>query len=146
MQVNFLRSFQNVIDFVAISPDYVELVFLIFDPVRREGLGVMDLMFILRMLRLCRIFRLIRHVPGLWILLYTLKVFDLVVSLSLSLFLYLSLSLSLSLSAFPFMIHVYTEDVTVMQDIQTHQTCAWSLDSTVYTEGMEAFYIPKVSS
>ena len=72
-KVNFLRSFQNVIDFVAISPDYVELLFLIFDPMRREGMAVMDLMFILRMLRLCRIFRLIRHVPGLWILLYTLK-------------------------------------------------------------------------
>nr|KAG5708101.1 hypothetical protein BaRGS_002837 [Batillaria attramentaria] len=72
-KINFLRSFQNIIDFVAISPDYVELLFLIFDPVRREGMAVMDLMFILRMLRLCRIFRLIRHVPGLWILLYTLK-------------------------------------------------------------------------
>ncbi|XP_070206113.1 potassium voltage-gated channel protein Shaw-like [Littorina saxatilis] len=72
-KANFLRSFQNVIDFVAISPDYVELLFLIFDPVRREGMAVMDLMVILRMLRLCRIFRLIRHVPGLWILLYTLK-------------------------------------------------------------------------
>lgn len=72
-KVNFLKSFQNIIDFVAISPDYVELLFLTFDPVRREGMVVMDLMFILRMLRLCRIFRLIRHVPGLWILLYTLK-------------------------------------------------------------------------
>ncbi|XP_076453389.1 potassium voltage-gated channel protein egl-36-like [Babylonia areolata] len=72
-KLNFFRSFQNVIDFVAISPDYVELIFLIFDPMRREGMAVMDLMFILRMLRLCRIFRLIRHVPGLWILLYTLK-------------------------------------------------------------------------
>ncbi|XP_025092087.1 potassium voltage-gated channel protein Shaw-like isoform X3 [Pomacea canaliculata] len=72
-KVNFLRSFQNIIDFVAISPDYVELLFLIIDPMRREGNIVMDLMFILRMLRLCRIFRLIRHVPGLWILLYTLK-------------------------------------------------------------------------
>ena len=72
-KINFFRSFQNIIDFVAISPDYVELLFLIFDPMNREGNTFMDLMFILRMLRLCRIFRLIRHVPGLWILLYTLK-------------------------------------------------------------------------
>ena len=72
-RLNFLRSFQNVIDFVAISPDYVELLFLNIEAIGREEMAVMDVIFILRMLRLCRIFRLIRHVPGLWILLYTLK-------------------------------------------------------------------------
>jgi hypothetical protein len=61
---------QNVIDFIAISPDYIELVLALVDPARRESFSIF---FVLRMLRLCRIFRLIRHVPGLWILLYTLK-------------------------------------------------------------------------
>ncbi|XP_052797376.1 potassium voltage-gated channel protein Shaw-like isoform X3 [Mya arenaria] len=70
----FCSSLQNIIDFIAIVPDYVEFILLCFSPqVRAGGLGFVDFIFILRMLRLCRIFRLIRHVPGLWILLYTLK-------------------------------------------------------------------------
>lgn len=69
----FCRSPQNIIDFVAIVPDYVEFIILAINPTGRSGLAVVEFIFILRMLRLCRIFRLIRHVPGLWILLYTLK-------------------------------------------------------------------------
>ncbi|XP_046554087.1 potassium voltage-gated channel protein Shaw-like isoform X1 [Haliotis rubra] len=69
----FIRALQNIIDFVAIVPDYIEFLFLVFDPLGRQGMPIMDFIFILRMLRLFRIFRLIRHVPGLWILLYTLK-------------------------------------------------------------------------
>ena len=69
----FCRSPQNIIDFIAIVPDYVEFVILAINPTGRSGLAVVEFIFILRMLRLCRIFRLIRHVPGLWILLYTLK-------------------------------------------------------------------------
>ena len=72
-KLRFCRSPQNVIDFVAIIPDYVEFIILAINPSGRQGLTVVEFIFILRMLRLCRIFRLIRHVPGLWILLYTLK-------------------------------------------------------------------------
>ena len=72
-KLRFCRSPQNIIDFVAIVPDYVEFIILAINPSGRQGLAVVEFIFILRMLRLCRIFRLIRHVPGLWILLYTLK-------------------------------------------------------------------------
>ncbi|KAL4223347.1 hypothetical protein ACF0H5_016818 [Mactra antiquata] len=72
-KLRFCTSLQNIIDFIAIVPDYVEFILLAFSPQIRSGLSFVDFIFILRMLRLCRIFRLIRHVPGLWILLYTLK-------------------------------------------------------------------------
>lgn len=72
-KLRFCSSLQNIIDFIAILPDYVEFILLCVSPQARAGLGFVDFIFILRMLRLCRIFRLIRHVPGLWILLYTLK-------------------------------------------------------------------------
>ncbi|XP_053375891.1 potassium voltage-gated channel protein Shaw-like isoform X3 [Mercenaria mercenaria] len=72
-KLRFCTSLQNIIDFIAIVPDYVEFILLCVSPQVRSGLSFVDFIFILRMLRLCRIFRLIRHVPGLWILLYTLK-------------------------------------------------------------------------
>ena len=72
-KLRFCTSLQNIIDFVAIVPDYVEFIILSMRPSIGHGLPFVDFIFILRMLRLCRIFRLIRHVPGLWILLYTLK-------------------------------------------------------------------------
>ncbi|XP_069135102.1 potassium voltage-gated channel protein Shaw-like isoform X3 [Argopecten irradians] len=71
-KVQFITALQNIIDFVAIVPDYIEFIIHAFHPSGSE-LPFMDFIVILRMLRLCRIFRLIRHVPGLWILLYTLK-------------------------------------------------------------------------
>ncbi|GFR75096.1 potassium voltage-gated channel protein Shaw [Elysia marginata] len=73
-KMNFLRALQNIVDFLAFAPDYVEIMFLMVGPGNgKEGVAVMEMLFILRILRLFRIFRLIRHVPGLWILLYTLK-------------------------------------------------------------------------
>ncbi|GFO26149.1 potassium voltage-gated channel protein shaw [Plakobranchus ocellatus] len=73
-KMDFLRALQNIVDFLAFAPDYVEIMFLIIGPGQgKEGVAVMEMLFILRILRLFRIFRLIRHVPGLWILLYTLK-------------------------------------------------------------------------
>nr|XP_022345974.1 potassium voltage-gated channel protein Shaw-like isoform X2 [Crassostrea virginica] len=68
----FITALQNIIDFVAILPDYIEFFLKLCNP-QGNDMPFMDFIFILRMLRLCRIFRLIRHVPGLWILLYTLK-------------------------------------------------------------------------
>ena len=73
-KADFLRALQNIVDFLAFAPDYVEIMFLVVGPDQgKEGVAVMEMLFILRILRLFRIFRLIRHVPGLWILLYTLK-------------------------------------------------------------------------
>ncbi|RUS72092.1 hypothetical protein EGW08_020137, partial [Elysia chlorotica] len=73
-KLNFLRALQNIVDLLAFAPDYVEIMFLLVGPGQgKEGVAVMEMLFILRILRLFRIFRLIRHVPGLWILLYTLK-------------------------------------------------------------------------
>lgn len=71
-KIQFITALQNIIDFVAIVPDYIEFIIHAIYPTETE-LPFMDFIVILRMLRLCRIFRLIRHVPGLWILLYTLK-------------------------------------------------------------------------
>ena len=71
-KIQFITALQNIIDFVAILPDFIEFIIKATGPNGGE-LPFMDFIFILRMLRLCRIFRLIRHVPGLWILLYTLK-------------------------------------------------------------------------
>ncbi|XP_048763849.2 potassium voltage-gated channel protein Shaw-like isoform X3 [Ostrea edulis] len=68
----FITALQNIIDFIAILPDYIEFFLKLSNPQGNDW-PFMDFIFILRMLRLCRIFRLIRHVPGLWILLYTLK-------------------------------------------------------------------------
>lgn len=72
-KANFVRAMQNIVDFLAFAPDYVELLFLVTDHHQKEGVAIMEMLFILRILRLFRIFRLIRHVPGLWILLYTLR-------------------------------------------------------------------------
>lgn len=72
-KIKFLTALQNIIDLIAILPDYIEFALLFVDTHGRGAIRVVDFIFILRMLRLCRIFRLIRHVPGLWILLYTLK-------------------------------------------------------------------------
>ena len=63
-KVNFLRALQNIVDFLAFAPDYVEIMFLLVGPGQgKEGVAVMEMLFILRILRLFRIFRLIRHVP-----------------------------------------------------------------------------------
>lgn len=71
-KLQFITTAQNIIDILAILPDYVEFIIYIINP-SGEKMPFMEFIVILRMLRLCRIFRLIRHVPGLWILLYTLK-------------------------------------------------------------------------
>lgn len=71
-KLQFITTAQNIIDILAILPDYVEFIIYIVNP-SGEKMPFMEFIVILRMLRLCRIFRLIRHVPGLWILLYTLK-------------------------------------------------------------------------
>jgi hypothetical protein len=62
----------GVVDILAIIPDYIQYtVYAIHPEMRYEG--DIDYIAILRVARVLRIFRLIRHVPGLWILIYTLK-------------------------------------------------------------------------
>lgn len=73
LKIKFLSSPLNIIDVVAILPDYVELVVISLDPDERKVSSFVDFIFILRIIRILRVFRLIRHVPGLWILLFTLR-------------------------------------------------------------------------
>lgn len=72
-KVKFLLSLQNVIDFLAVLPDFVQMIIIRVSPLQSPKASFVDFMFIIRVTRLFRIFRLIRHVPGLWILFYTLK-------------------------------------------------------------------------
>lgn len=68
----YLTSLMGMVDILAIIPDYVQFfVYAIHPEMRYEG--DIDYIAILRVARVLRIFRLIRHVPGLWILVYTLK-------------------------------------------------------------------------
>lgn len=68
----YIRSLMGFIDLLALIPDYVQLILLAVEPdsVDKEATKIIT---ILKVTRILRIFRLIRHVPGLWILIYTLK-------------------------------------------------------------------------
>lgn len=72
-KIKFLLSLQNIIDFLAVLPDFVQMIIIRVSPLQSPKATFVDFMFIIRVTRLFRIFRLIRHVPGLWILFYTLK-------------------------------------------------------------------------
>ncbi|XP_071140111.1 potassium voltage-gated channel protein Shaw-like [Mytilus edulis] len=71
-RLRYMRSVMGVIDLVALLPDYVQLLILVFDPVL-AGTDTAKIIAILKVTRVLRIFRLVRHIPGLWILIYTLK-------------------------------------------------------------------------
>jgi len=62
----------GVIDLLAILPDFVAIIILLVKPDLHYE-GSVDFIAILKISRVLRIFRLVRHVPGLWILVYTLK-------------------------------------------------------------------------
>ena len=72
-KLHFLISFMPVIDLLAILPDYVELLIYSIDPELELDVTAVQYISLLRVARVLRIFRLIRHVPGLWILVYTLR-------------------------------------------------------------------------
>lgn len=72
-KLSFMLSPLNIIDFIAILPDYVELIIISFNPEERNTGSFVDFIFILRIIRIFRILRLIRHVPGLWILIFTVR-------------------------------------------------------------------------
>lgn len=68
----YMTSLMGVVDILAIIPDYVQFIVYAIHPEMRYD-GNINYIAILRVARVLRIFRLIRHVPGLWILFYTLK-------------------------------------------------------------------------
>lgn len=70
---HFVFSLLSIIDLLAIFPDLVEITLLISDSNLRENLEAVNFLNVLRVMRMLRIFRLFRHVPGLWILIYTLR-------------------------------------------------------------------------
>ncbi|XP_012944267.1 potassium voltage-gated channel subfamily C member 3 [Aplysia californica] len=70
----FIISFNAVIDVLAILPDYVEIIIhSLYPESSGEPNNFVQTMPFLRLLRAFRIFRLVRRVPGLWIMVYTLK-------------------------------------------------------------------------
>lgn len=72
-KLKFITSVVGVIDVLAILPDYVEMIVYAADPELVFDSTAVNLLAFLKIFRVLRIFRLIRHVPGLWILVYTLK-------------------------------------------------------------------------
>lgn len=69
----FFISILSLVDVLAILPDYVELMVYSISPELQKDVTAVHYISILRVARVLRIFRLIRHVPGLWILVYTLR-------------------------------------------------------------------------
>ena len=67
-----MRSIMGLIDLTALLPDYIHLIKVAIDPTLANSSST-KIITILKITRIQRIFRLVRHVPGLWILIYTLK-------------------------------------------------------------------------
>ena len=71
-RIRFFFSFLNMVDLVALLPDYIEVI--VINHVHNDSVSsIMHYITILRLIRILRIFRLIRHVSGLWVMMYTLK-------------------------------------------------------------------------
>lgn len=71
----FVRSLMNIIDLLALVPLYVQVILHSTDPefcYLNERL-VMEIMFILRIIRMFRIFHLVKHYQALKILVYAMK-------------------------------------------------------------------------
>ena len=71
-RIRYMRSLMGIIDLFALLPDYVQLFMLAINPDIVHG-ETTKIITILKVSRILRVFRLVRHVPGLWILIYTLK-------------------------------------------------------------------------
>ncbi|XP_069102246.1 voltage-gated potassium channel KCNC1-like [Argopecten irradians] len=71
-RLQYLTSLMGVIDLMALLPDYIEIIVYSVNPELQFD-GSVNFISVLRITRVLRIFRLIRHVPGLWILIYTLR-------------------------------------------------------------------------
>ncbi|XP_036364621.1 potassium voltage-gated channel protein Shaw-like isoform X3 [Octopus sinensis] len=68
----FVRDTLNIVDFIAILPDYIDII-VVYTVEANVALETMHYVNFLRIFRALRIFRLVRYVPGLWIMLYTFK-------------------------------------------------------------------------
>ncbi|XP_052828570.1 potassium voltage-gated channel protein Shaw-like [Octopus bimaculoides] len=68
----FAKNSLNYVDFVAILPDYIDII-VANTAETNVALETMHYVNFLRIFRALRIFRLVRYVPGLWIMLYTFK-------------------------------------------------------------------------
>ena len=62
----------GLIDLSALLPNYMHLIMVTIDPTLVKSSST-KIITILKVTRILRIFRLVRRVPGLWILIYTLK-------------------------------------------------------------------------
>jgi hypothetical protein len=67
-----MRSIMGLVDLTALLQDYIHLIMVATDPTLANSSST-KIITILEITRILRIFRLVRHVPGLWILIYTLK-------------------------------------------------------------------------
>lgn len=72
-RLKFATSVMGVIDLAAILPDFIELIVYAVRPDMITDSSAVEIIGLFQILRVLRIFRLIKHVPGLWILVYTLK-------------------------------------------------------------------------
>uniref|UniRef100_A0A0L8HTU5 Ion transport domain-containing protein n=1 Tax=Octopus bimaculoides TaxID=37653 RepID=A0A0L8HTU5_OCTBM len=68
----FAKNSLNFVDFAALVPDYIEIIAGHTLEVTL-AIKLMHYVNFLRIFRALRIFRLVRYVPGLWIMLYTFK-------------------------------------------------------------------------
>ncbi|XP_025081830.1 potassium voltage-gated channel protein Shaw-like isoform X2 [Pomacea canaliculata] len=117
----------TVIDLLALLPDIIEFSIRIFR--HEKGQSTVDVITNMRLLRTFRIFRLMRHFPGLWILFYTLKA-------SLRELLLLLLFVFVGMIFFASLIH-YADDQTVFTSIPT--ACWWAV-ITMTTVGYGDMY------
>jgi len=72
-KLKFVTSTMGVIDLIAILPDFIALILFSARPDMMFNSGALETVSFFRILRVLRIFRLVRHVPGLWVLVYTLR-------------------------------------------------------------------------
>ncbi|CAL1544802.1 unnamed protein product, partial [Lymnaea stagnalis] len=72
----FVKSLMNIIDLLALVPLYVQVIFTESDSMQACYLNerfVIEIMFILRIIRMFRIFHLVKHYQALKVLVYAIK-------------------------------------------------------------------------
>lgn len=69
----FFTSGLNLVDLLTLIPFYVEIIIHTLSPKELYKSSVLDAIFVMRILRVCRVFRLVRHNKGLQVLVYTIQ-------------------------------------------------------------------------
>ncbi|KAH9523786.1 hypothetical protein Btru_040954 [Bulinus truncatus] len=75
-KLQFVKSLMNIIDLLALVPLYVQVIFTKSDNMQACYLNerfVIEIMFILRIIRMFRIFHLVKHYQALKVLVYAIK-------------------------------------------------------------------------